>query len=405
MIYWIRLQYPNIQKLMSHQKYYYELRDHYSFSRWENPFSESGFSIYNVPFTSPNDDMLPYEEGNPGRKIDGYQLDSDDRIEENRRFVYPVFIGHQPVNNGKVTILLHGLNERDWDKYLPWARALHKQTGQPVILFPISFHVNRCPESWKDPRLMTHLARERKKRYDGLSDSTFLNAAISERIQMLPKRFYTSGLQTYYDLVALIAQIKSGNHPLLGRKTQVNFFGYSIGALLTEILLMVNPKNLLNESKAFLFCGGSSIDRMKGVSRFILDSEAFHALRAYFVHLDEYLGSDNQLKEFLKKLDPGVYFRSMIDSLGLRDYRISRMKALSSQLKILTLKKDRVISPQAVRETFEGMGSQINRLITVMDFPYSYSHENVFPLNGKMPHREVDNAFDRVFTGAAQHLV
>jgi len=390
---------------MSHYKYYYELKDHYSYSKWENPFPESGFSIYNLPFTSQNDDMLPSDQECPGQNMDAYQLDSDDQIEENRRFVYPVFMGHQPGPNGKVIILLHGLNERDWDKYLPWARALHKQTGQPVILFPISFHVNRCPEGWKDPRLMSGLARERMKRYSGLSDSTFLNAAISERIQMMPKRFYTSGLQTYYDLVALISQIKSGHHPLLPPKTQVNFFGYSIGALLTEILLMANPKNLLKESKAFLFCGGSSIDRMRGVSRFILDSEAFHAMRHYFLHLDEYLSRDNQLKELLKKLDPGLYFRSMIDSLGLGDYRNSRMKALSKQLKIVTLKKDRVISPQAVKETFEGLGSKLDRLITVMDFPYPYTHEDVFPLKGRITHREVDEAFERVFKGAAGHLV
>jgi len=389
---------------MCHYKYYYELRDHYSFSNWENPFCESGFSIYNIPFTSPQDDMLPSKAECRHQNGNAYALESDDQIEENRRFVYPVFIGHKSVNSEEAIILLHGLNERDWDKYLPWARALHKQTGQPVILFPISFHVNRCPEGWKDPRIMSALAKERMKRYNGLSDSTFLNAAISERIQMLPKRFYTSGLQTYYDLVALISQIKSGNHPLLGRKTQVNFFGYSIGALLTEILLMANPKNLLSESRAFLFCGGASIDRMKGVSRFILDSEAFHTLHSYFVHLEEHLGRDLQLKEILKKLDPGVCFQSMIDSLGLKDYRTSRMKALSKQMKIVTLKKDRVISPQAVSKTFEDLGSRLNRLITVMDFPYSYTHEDVFPLKGKIPHREVDDAFERVFASAARYL-
>jgi len=349
--------------------------------------------------------MLPSEEECRHQNLSDYQLDADERIEENRRFVYPVFIGHKALRSEKVIILLHGLNERDWNKYLPWARTLHLQTGQPVILFPLSFHVNRSPEGWKDPRLMAGLAKERMRRFEGLSDSTFLNAAISERIQSLPKRFYTSGLQTYYDLVALITQIKSGHHPLLGQKSQVNFFGYSIGALLTEILLMSNPKNLLNESKAFLFCGGSSIDQMKGISRFILDSEAFQTMRSYFVHLEEYLSRDNQLKELLKKLDPGVYFRSMIDALGMKDFRNGRMKALSRQLKILTLKKDQVIPPQAVQETFEDLGAKVNRLITVTDFPYSYSHENVFPLNGKMTHGQVDDAFDRVFAGAARHLI
>ena len=389
---------------MSHHTQYYALKDQYSFSRWENPFPESDFSIYNIPFHSPKDDMLPSGEAGASGEVDRYRLFPDHQIEENRRFVYPVFMSHTPEDTGKVIILLHGLNERDWNKYLPWARSLHKQTGHPVILFPISFHVNRCPQGWSNPRLMAGLAKERMKRNEGLSDSTFLNAAISERIQTLPKRFYTSGLQTYYDVVALISQIQSGNHPLLGCKTQVNFFGYSIGALLTEILLMANPKDLLTRSKAFLFCGGSSFDQMKGVSRFIIDSAAFHAMKAYFTNLEAYLDGDSQLKAVLKKLDPGLYFRSMIDSLGLKDYRERRLKDLSRQLRIVALKKDQVISPEAIRKTFEGMGIQLSRLITVMDFPFAYTHENVFPLNGVDNPGEVDEAFEQVFAGASAHL-
>jgi pimeloyl-ACP methyl ester carboxylesterase len=389
---------------MGHHHDYYEMKAHYSLSRYENSFPESGFSICNIPFSSPNTDMLPTKEECQHTVQDSYHLVPDNQVEENQRFVYPVFINHQKTGGDRVIILLHGLNERDWDKYLPWARALHMQTKQPVILFPISFHVNRSPEAWKDPRLMAGLAKHRMQKNKEIQDATFLNAAISERLQMLPKRFYTSGLQTYYDLEELIGQLKAGNHPLLGKKSQVNFFGYSIGALLTQILLMANPKNMLKESRAFLFCGGASFDRMRGVSRFILDSAAFNTLRSYFTHLEEYLGSDRQLKNLIKKMAPGIYFRSMIDALGLGEYRRKRMGDLAKQLSIVTLEKDQVIPPEAVKRTFEGLGTGLKKLVSVMDLPYSYTHENVFPPNLKDHQRDVDEAFEKIFARAAHHL-
>jgi pimeloyl-ACP methyl ester carboxylesterase len=315
-----------------------------------------------------------------------------------------VVAGDQQNPSKEAIILLHGLNERNWDKYLPWAAALNERTGQPVILFPISFHVNRCPKEWKDPRLMSRLAKERMKQNEGLTDATFLNAAISDRIQRLPQRFYTSGLETYYDLLALIRQIQEGRHPLLEKKQRINFFGYSIGALLTQILLMTNPDNLLKGSKAVLFCGGAAIDRMKGASRYILDSLAFKALHSYYMHLEDHLKNDSALRNLLKRLDPGIYFRSMIDALGLQDYRLKRFEELSDNLKIIALKKDQVISPPAIRKTFRGFGRKLNQVIRVMDFPYPYTHENVFPAEGRVNAQAVDQSFRRVFDGASRHL-
>lgn len=50
-----------------------------------------------------------------------------------------------------VILLLHGLNEKRWDKYLPWALRLVRGTGKAVMLFPISFHMNRTPASSRIP--------------------------------------------------------------------------------------------------------------------------------------------------------------------------------------------------------------------------------------------------------------
>mgnify|MGYP006295756877 FL=1 len=149
---------------MNYQKFYYDLKDNYSWSEQQVSFPGEGFTIYNLPFRSRDYDFLPTADECPVAEGDQYHLTSDDQIRENRQFVYPVLVGNQKRQPGKAIILLHGLNERNWDKYLPWAYALFKRTGQPVILFPISFHVNRCPDAWKNPRLMNRLARQRKEK-------------------------------------------------------------------------------------------------------------------------------------------------------------------------------------------------------------------------------------------------
>ena len=61
--------------------------------------------------------------------------------------------------------MLHGLNERKWDKYLAWAHYLAEETGKPVIIFPTSFHINRSLPEWLNPRLMNTRAEFRRKNY------------------------------------------------------------------------------------------------------------------------------------------------------------------------------------------------------------------------------------------------
>jgi hypothetical protein len=75
-------------------------------------------------------------------------LKSDDSsISENISFSYPVFIPEDKTSR-KAILLFHGLNERSWVKYLVWAYWLSELTGSYVVLFPISFHINRSPSSW-----------------------------------------------------------------------------------------------------------------------------------------------------------------------------------------------------------------------------------------------------------------
>jgi len=168
----------------------------------------------------------------------GEFLQSDDfSISENLSFTYPIFI---PENTGsrKVILFLHGLNERSWIKYLVWAYWLSLITGSYVILFPISFHINRSHSSWIDPRRMQQFLTERNKYCSEISMSTFANIALSNRLTEEPMRFFNSGYQTAFDIVKLMNQIRLGKHNIIPESSHVNIFAYSIGAFLAQIMML-----------------------------------------------------------------------------------------------------------------------------------------------------------------------
>jgi len=134
----------------------------------------------------------------------------DEAIPENKSFTYYVFAPAGSTKFKKAILLLHGLNERSWDKYLAWAFYLADRTGHPVLLFPIAFHMNRSPRAWGDPRLMQPLQALRGQQFGPDARSTFANVALSERLSAAPLRFFTSGQQSAADCVNLCRQIYLG---------------------------------------------------------------------------------------------------------------------------------------------------------------------------------------------------
>ena len=111
---------------------------------------------------------------------------TDNHIQENKTFTYTVFAPSEKEKRDKAIILLHGLNERTWEKYLTWAEYLAQNTGKPVILFPIAFHMNRTPSRWCNPRETLSWANIRKSEINDLSNSTFANVALSSRLSNNP---------------------------------------------------------------------------------------------------------------------------------------------------------------------------------------------------------------------------
>ncbi|MCU4163159.1 DUF6051 family protein [Carboxylicivirga caseinilyticus] len=314
----------------------------------------------------------------------------------NNDFSYPVI---NPTGNKKADdciIMLHGLNERSWDKYLPWAYTLAMYTNKPVILFPIAYHMNRSPKDWQDPRMMNPFVRERFANDPGVSASSVANVALSSRLTNRPERFLLSGFQAANDLLELTSVIKSGHHPLFNKDANVNLFTYSIGTFLTQIVMMAHGDEYFAESKIFNFCGGSTFADMRGTSRYILDSVAFEKLQHYY---NEEISSDaknnSYLYEVLNNTLLGESFRSMLSMEGLKKRKEKYFSTLKDRFATVVLKKDTVMRPENVKESLAGT------MVEEWDFEFKYSHVTPFPLlTNKLVH-QVNEAFDRLMVKAA----
>lgn len=399
---------------MSYKEDYYTLRQ--VFNNESSVFYYQNFDIINIPFCSSNDfssslkDFVQSSNSYSNKLIkeisnEDSNYKDDIKIEENNNFNYFLFKKKLTGKSKNVIILLHGLNEKQWDKYLPWAKALLEKTGKDVILFPISFHMNRAPSSWGNSRLMNKLSEFRNRTNPSNKSSSFVNASISNRLQLKPARFLWSGIKTINDIIQLLNQIFEGKHPLVSQDAKIDFFGYSIGAFLSEILFMANPNNMLNNSRLFIFCGGSTFNKINPVSRFIIDHTANYILRSYYVNeFESQIKSNEGLKNYFIKFNSfAIHFKSMLDYNKMKSYREKRLRLVSSKITALALKKDVVFPPENVYDTLTGDKHDIPVKVKSMDFPYDYDHVNPFPLNEKIEHL-VEEAFSEVFDFASKEL-
>ncbi len=324
---------------------------------------------------------------------------SDNAIQENIHFVYPVFKHKKQAKSSEVIILMHGLNERSWDKYLPWAERLAMDTGKTVLLFPISFHINRAPLIWSNPRAMMPFVKERKKRIGQSQALSFLNIALSDRMSDSPFRFYSSGKQTVLNVMNLVSQIKNGEHPYMCKNAKVDIFAYSIGGLISQLLLMANPEDLFSETKLFLFCSGAVFLEMNGNTKSIMDSEAFFTLRNYYDKL--FKATENSSITSVINEQVNNAFQTMI-SLRRKEERETFFEAARQRISTLSLKKDRVISTESIQKS---LGHQfISTSHSELDFAFDYTHENPFPSNKEQIADVVNKSFDLVFHRAADFL-
>lgn len=381
---------------------YYILREQL-YSGTEAIVSPSGTHVEWLPFISGRSNtgedyryLKAMREIVPGASI-------DEGVGENREFSYPVFIPAGTIANDGCIIMLHGLNERKWDKYLTWADYLASKTGKSVILFPISFHLNRSLPEWIDRHSMMERAEARKMRFSlNDSQSTFINEALSDRLTEVPERFFLSGLQTAGDIVQLLQDIYDGKHPLFKRGTHSDIFAYSIGGLLAQVLFLANPDDLLSDSRLFLFCAGSLFHEMNGVSKLIMDPVAYHKIYHYYLSdLEKQIKKSDLFSEYFNRNKIGMAFRSMIAPDRFRNFRNRIFHQKAEQIFAISLKEDRVIPTPGISRALLGTSKRIPRNMVVTDFPFTHCHENPFPVKQESIRQLVDKAFDQVFTKAA----
>lgn len=390
---------------------YFELHQllHKSFSLDKDyiRISEAGITIRNIMHTSPQSNKTFESVIFPKlRKTCGLDI-IDNNIRENNSFRYPVFFPDKATPAKNIIILLHGLNERFWDKYLTWASRLAQQTGKPVLCFPISFHMNRAPKNWAYRTEMNALSNKRKEQYKfDITASTFVNHALSQRLTESPERFLISGLQTINDLIDLTNSIRDGKHPLFDNPSGFDFFSYSIGGFISQILMLSNPAHHFANSRHFLFCSGCLFEDMNGISKSILDSEAAARLQRYYLkELSANIKKPGVIREFFKNSKIAEAFRAMLSFESMREFRKKRLNEMQNQFLICSLKKDSIMPSEKVTRSLGYLSDAPVKNHNTLDFTYPYSHEMPFPVLNQRIKSDVNKAFENVFERAATFLI
>ncbi|MDU1889213.1 MAG: DUF6051 family protein [Dysgonomonas sp.] len=321
----------------------------------------------------------------------------DAEILENIKFRYHMIMPKTVSKAKGVIFMFHGFNEKYWSKYLPWAVYIAEKTGKSIVMFPIAFHMNRAPAIWSDSREMYNVSQQRKQRHPDVICSSLSNVAISTRLHNKPQRFIWSGLQTYYDMIDFVERFKEGLHPAIEADASIDFFSYSIGTFLGEILMMSNKNGYFSNSRYVTFCGGAVFNRLSPVSKFILDSEANVSLYSYVVeHLESHMKRDEVLRHYMHMPPEGNNFRSMLNYKTLTHYREELFRNMSHQFYAIALAKDEVVPAYEVINTLQGSCRDIPINIEILDYPYKYIHEDPFPALPKIAD-EVDEQFRYTF--------
>ncbi len=371
--------------------------------------------IRNYTFVSKNANVLPGELSYQCKEHDYatdkcYNFDNktgiinevldiyDSKIKENITFRYHMLMPAGKPTTNQIVLMMHGFNEKTWYKYLPWAKRIVETTGKAVVFFPIAFHMNRAPQAWSAPHMMYEASSQRKLLFPNILCSSLSNVAISTRIHAKPQRFVWSGLQTYYDVIQFIEECRAGQHPAVAPDVTVDIFAYSIGAFLSQILMLTNHNGYFNSSKLAMFCGGATFNRLSPVSKFILDSEANVNLYSFIVeHLESHLKKDERLNHYLSDRHPeGLSLRTMLDYRVMCDMRENAFRDMSSRMMAVTLAQDTVVPPYEVANTLQGRKRDIPVAVKEVDFPYPYKHEDPFPALEKYTN-EVNDSFNKVF--------
>ena len=86
------------------------------------------------------------------------------------------------------------------------------------------------------------------------------------RLHAMPQRFIWSGLQTYYDVIQLITDIKDGNNEHIEKDFKLDIFAYPLVAFLLKFLSLLT---LITTSKTQRFVCFAAVLHSTDYRRFL----------------------------------------------------------------------------------------------------------------------------------------
>lgn len=345
-------------------------------------FTAEGFDLYNISFTSRNAHFLlgqqEYTCSEHGVTFPGEpnpQEPADAFVRENIHFRYPLVREHaaagERTRHSQLLILLHGLNEHSFSKYIPWAYHIWKKSRTPVALFPLTFHINRVAPEW-GRRQQESVANRRN--IVGNENTHRFNAVISERLAAYPERFFWGAMQSYWDVIDLVKQIRTGEHPHIAPQARIDLLGYSAGGFVALALLLENHERLFQESRGVLFASCAALRDINLSSHLIVDLEAEIGLMKLYVKYRDKLANP-RLKHWLDAHSEGRWFNAFCGLMPNRTLLESRLKELAPRLVGIANTNDQVMPPGAMLNALQGIRRSTGVRIDELELGI---HENPF---------------------------
>lgn len=324
-------------------------------------YEKEGVDLYNLELVSHNAHHLigneSYNCAEHGIRFDGEPSTGDlvdCSIEENIRFRYPLLRDHQrgPLQRSTdVVILLHGLNERSFTKYIPWAYQIWAHARMPVLLFPISFHINRVRRAWGGTQQECY---RRRAEISGNEHFHRFNAIISDRLHAHPERFFWGALQTYWDIIDLVGAIRADRHPHFAPDTRVHIMGFSAGGYIALSLLLENAHHWFDGSRGILFATCAAIRDVNLASNLIIDHAAEVALVKMYVKYRE-KRMNPRLTHWFTHHTEGKWFDAFCGLMPDRTLLHARLQQVAPRLLGIANTNDQVMTPGAMLNALQGI--------------------------------------------------
>ena len=168
---------------------------------------------------------------------------------------------------------------------------------------------------------------------------------------------------------------------------------------------MAIPGNFFSDSKAALFCGGTTFNNMIGTSKLIMDDLAYKNLLQFYMEQFENTSPAEYKNHILHRLNSVIQsFKAMIPLPSFSFLKEQSFSKLAKKITTFGLLKDEVMPAGNIIKTLKDKRGKIKFRVMFTDFPYKYTHENPFPIFKTEKSKLVDKSFDLIFSQIAFSL-